>query len=161
MKIRYMYPTVYFRRPMKEQVIIYFILSQWILSKTINVIIKKIINGWSLINFATNSQRTIATLNTQKFNFLWVLGQCSVSTPTHFNFEHSAGKGVGWSQYSTMKDHDPDLLIFLVPFLYREFPKILINNQEVISSIISCINPRGVYYLQVHIYNTLCYYYVT
>jgi len=54
---------------------------------------------------------------------------------------------------STMKDHDPDLLIFLVPFLYREFPKILINNQEVISSIISCINPRGVYYLQPRLRN--------
>ena len=58
-------------------------------------------------------------------------------------------KGVRWAPKSTMKDHDPDLLIFLVPFLYREFPKILINNQEVISSIISCINPRGVYCLQV------------
>jgi hypothetical protein len=54
---------------------------------------------------------------------------------------------------STMKDNDPDLLIFLVPFLYREFPKILINNQEVISSIISCINPRGVYYLQPRLRN--------
>ena len=71
--------NLFFRRPMKEQVIICFILSRWILWKITNVIIKKIINGWSLISFATNSQPTIATLNTQKFNSSWVLGKGSVT----------------------------------------------------------------------------------
>jgi len=40
------------------------------------------------------------------------------------------------------------LLIFLVPFLNREFPKILLNNVEYIHAILSSISPKGIAYLQ-------------
>lgn len=49
----------------------------------------------------------------------------------------------------SLQEHDPDLLVYLVPWLFREYQQNTINNKDIIKMIVSVISPEGLMRLQV------------
>ena len=49
----------------------------------------------------------------------------------------------------SLQEHDPDLLIYLIPCLFREYQRHMANNKDIIRIIVAAICPKGLMHLQV------------
>ena len=49
----------------------------------------------------------------------------------------------------SLQEHDPDLLVYLIPTLFREYKRYTADNADIIKIIVSIISPNGLMHLQV------------